>query len=114
MHSNTHYRIGCDCDHDVLNEDDDMFTRSLVRYGRRALNTHRSLSISRPSLALSGVDGNRTSPFNFIRDVERAEDECDVCIVGAGPAGLSAAIKLKQLNEDLRVVILEKGAEVGG
>ena len=34
-------------------------------------------------------------------------------IVGAGPAGLAAAIRLKQLNEDLSVVVLEKGAEVG-
>ena len=34
-------------------------------------------------------------------------------IVGAGPAGLSAAIRLKQVNPDLSVVVLEKGAEVG-
>lgn len=44
---------------------------------------------------------------------ERESMEFDVVIVGAGPAGLSAAIKLKQLNEDLSVVVLEKGAEVG-
>ena len=37
----------------------------------------------------------------------------DVVIVGAGPAGLSAAIRLKQLNADLSVVVLEKGGEVG-
>jgi electron-transferring-flavoprotein dehydrogenase len=37
----------------------------------------------------------------------------DVVIVGAGPAGLAAAIRLKQLNEALGVVVLEKGSEVG-
>jgi electron-transferring-flavoprotein dehydrogenase len=49
--------------------------------------------------------------------VERVQDEVDVCIVGAGPAGLSAAIRLKQLEREkgreIRVVVLEKGAEVG-
>ena len=37
----------------------------------------------------------------------------DVAIIGAGPAGLSAAIRLKQLNPDIKVCILEKGKEVG-
>ena len=39
--------------------------------------------------------------------------EFDVVIVGAGPAGLAAAIKLKQLNQDTSVVVVEKGSEVG-
>lgn len=43
----------------------------------------------------------------------RESMEFEVVIVGAGPAGLSAAIRLKQLNADLAVVVLEKGPEVG-
>jgi len=43
----------------------------------------------------------------------RESMEFDVVIVGAGPSGLAAAIRLKQLNPDLAVMVVEKGSEVG-
>ncbi|WDR02549.1 electron transfer flavoprotein-ubiquinone oxidoreductase [Devosia algicola] len=38
----------------------------------------------------------------------------DVLIVGAGPAGLAAAIRIKQINADISVTVVEKAAEIGG
>ncbi|KAK7519708.1 uncharacterized protein IWZ02DRAFT_300533 [Phyllosticta citriasiana] len=50
--------------------------------------------------------------------IDRESDQVDVCIVGGGPAGLCAAIRLKKLaneagNEDFRVLLLEKAGEIG-
>jgi flavin-dependent dehydrogenase len=49
--------------------------------------------------------------------MERYVDEADVLIIGGGPAGMSAAIRLKQLavqnGKELRVCLVEKSAEIG-
>ncbi len=46
-------------------------------------------------------------------EVNRESMDYDVLVVGAGPSGLATAIKIKQLNPDINVCILEKGSEVG-
>lgn len=45
---------------------------------------------------------------------EREQMQYDILIVGAGPAGLSCAIRLKQLQPDLQVCVIEKAATIGG
>jgi electron-transferring-flavoprotein dehydrogenase len=48
-----------------------------------------------------------------LSDMQREAMEYDVVVVGAGPAGLAAAIRVKQLSPETSVCVLEKGSEVG-
>ncbi|BFZ58748.1 hypothetical protein PYCC9005_005813 [Savitreella phatthalungensis] len=93
-----------------------MFTRTLthtlnratVPASRFAPAVARTRSVA-PIRQLATV-----TSFNPDEYGERAEDEVDLCIVGGGPAGLAAAIKMKQLAGDkYRVVVLEKAPDMG-
>jgi electron-transferring-flavoprotein dehydrogenase len=62
---------------------------------------------------MTNTGKGREMTESTMETIERDVMEYDVVIVGAGPAGLSSAIRLKQLKPDLNVCVLEKGSAVG-
>ncbi|XP_015786049.1 electron transfer flavoprotein-ubiquinone oxidoreductase, mitochondrial isoform X2 [Tetranychus urticae] len=100
-----------------------MWLRSLKLSRQISANFIRNYSVKEPS-----SEGHVTTHYSIHsreldprwKDIsmERVQDESDVVIVGAGPAGLSAAIRLKQLaaksNKEIKVTVVEKASELGG
>ncbi|CAN6614293.1 probable electron transfer flavoprotein-ubiquinone oxidoreductase, mitochondrial [Trichomonascus vanleenenianus] len=91
-------------------------TRS-QRLPRRQLTSQPSIVVGRRGYATqSSVPPKELDPA--LTEPREADDGVDVCIVGGGPAGLAAAIRLKQLDlekgsGELRVVVLEKAPDMG-
>ncbi|KAF9982228.1 hypothetical protein BGZ65_003105 [Modicella reniformis] len=87
--------------------------RVTIKNIRTSQTTIRVFSQSLPRLEDDSAQDDGEDPTK----AERFADKTDVVIVGGGPSGLSAAIKLKQLanadGRELRVVLVEKAGEVG-
>ncbi|CAO3666650.1 unnamed protein product [Umbelopsis vinacea] len=91
-------------------DDEDTLRPTIVSRTQRALSTSACRSIASP------IDIN-SLPEDDPRRSERFIDETDVVIIGGGPSGLSAAIRLKQLaneaGQECRVMLVEKAGEIG-
>ncbi|CAK7565292.1 MAG: hypothetical protein SEPTF4163_003206 [Sporothrix epigloea] len=92
--------------------------RPLLAISRTYINSSTNTRLFSESRRWRMADVVEDDTSFDIRSIDRESDMVDVCIIGGGPAGLSAAIRLKQLaneagNEDFRVLLLEKAGEIG-